>query len=103
MNFQSVSAAFAQNVSMDNLQPVRSDSRDENGDSDSVHQYFVMLSIHFPCLFFIYTLLSKCSSSEAETERYFSHESLVHSFLRNRLKHDAVCAFSLRVSYLISR
>lgn len=86
-SFRTNSEAFAQAVAKDDYQPVRKTDEAQ----DSVYQYYIALSLRYPCLFFIYNILSKCSASEAETERYFSLEGLVHSHLRNRLQHDAVC------------
>jgi hypothetical protein len=58
--------------------------------------YYDSIALEYPLLDFIFRLFAVCSSSEAEVERYFSHESHVHNFLRNSLKAIEVCLLSFR-------
>jgi len=67
-----------------------------------VATYWDSLSTELPHLQFLSKLFLKCSSSEAEVERVFSHELFVHSIKRNRLKNSRTKEYIKRNYYLTS-
>lgn len=57
---------------------------------DLLSDYWKVAGLTLPALKTIYNVLKVCSSSEAECERYFSSEAIVHSDLRNALEPELV-------------
>jgi hypothetical protein len=53
---------------------------------DLLSEYWKVAGLVLPALKTLYNVLKVCSASEAECERYFSSEAIVHSNLRNALE-----------------
>lgn len=60
--------------------------------SDLVHCYWSNVGPDLPCLLIVYSVLRVCAASEAQCERYFSSEAILHSSLRNRMAPDLIQA-----------
>jgi len=54
-----------------------------------VEEYWGANVRDLPALFVVANILLKCSASEAEVERLFSSEALIHSKNRNRMSNES--------------